>query len=251
MDRMRLHVMLRQPLMKFLHSTPSNDDLQEEPEQTTNNNEPADVDLLETELDIIENTNSDTSTSTQDQEKNNDPISTTPDLLSDSLQFSETTLPDPQFCPDGTTPAEGTGTCGAQHVGATAIASAIADASASGTIYLEEGAIFTETINLSNQNTNLTFSGGWSFINDNQGTTTTLNAPIYITDSLGTITFQNIIFGVNAIFSVDNSPYVIINGTSGNDAIQIDFVGSGTSGITANDGGGTSDTFNRKRNKWC
>ena len=165
--------------------------------------------------------------------------------VDDPQPVDGTTMPDPEFCPDGTTPAGGPGTCGAQQA---TIAAAISDATTAGTagtIYLEEGATFTETINLSGQSTALTFSGGWDFVSNIQGTTTTLNAPINITSSSGAITFSNIVFGSSALFRINGSNNVFINGTSNNDTVQVTLAGTTASTVTVNgNGGGDGVTVN-------
>jgi hypothetical protein len=152
-----------------------------------------------------------------------------PGLTDDSLP------PDPRFCSSGT-PAGGT--CSPQQV---TIADALTDAASSaGTIYLEQGQTFTETITISGRSLDLTFSGGWNFSSNTQGTTTTLNAPISIDNSTGTIYFKNILFGANAWLALQNSPAVVVDGTSADDTLRIIVVnGVSSTTFTINGGSGT------------
>ena len=140
--------------------------------------------------------------------------------------------PDPRFCSSGTPNG---GTCSPQRG---TISAALADAILAGTIYLEDGMTFSETIDLSGRATALTFSGGWNFTTNVQGTTSTLNAPINITNTSGVITFVNIIFGSNALITLNNSDNVTITGTSGADALKLSLVGTNPVGLTLDGGNG-------------
>ncbi len=147
--------------------------------------------------------------------------------------------PDPQFCSSGT---PGGGTCALKR---DTIAAAVADAISAGIagiIYLEDGATFTELIDISNRATNLTLSGGWNFGNNSQGTTSTLNGAINLSNNSGTISFVNILFGSNALITVTDSADVQITGTAADDTVQLAFVGTGNSGVTV-DGNGGNDTL--------
>jgi Ca2+-binding RTX toxin-like protein len=167
------------------------------------------------------------------------PIATSDVPVDDQQPVEDATLPDPQFCPTGTDPSSA-GCTTTQYLGSTAIADAIGDATSAGTIYLEEGTTFTESINLLGQSTALTFSGGWNFTSNSQGSTSTLNAPINITNSSGPITFTNIIFGASGIVTVDGST-VIINGNSGSDAIEVTLAGTSAAAVTIDGNDGSDD----------
>lgn len=143
-----------------------------------------------------------------------------------SLSISEAdanqaqTLPDPQFCPTGTTPGS-PGCTTAQHTGPTAIADALADATSDGAIYLEGGAVFYEEVYIIDYIYNLAINGGWDFSTNTQNTTSTLNAPIHITNTIGAITFVNIIFGANSPITLDNAADVIINLGTGDETCTL------------------------------
>ncbi|MBV5304948.1 MAG: hypothetical protein JZU70_12255, partial [Chlorobium sp.] len=144
--------------------------------------------------------------------------------------------PDPQFCSSGTPDS---GSCALQRG---TFAEALVDATSAGTIYLEDGATFIELINISNRATNLTLSGGWNFGTNRQGATSTLNGAINLLNNSGAITFVNILFGSNALITVNNSAAVTIDGTEQDDTVRLVFTGTGSSEVIVNGNGG-NDTL--------